>query len=268
MADIKRLFDRQPSRKELLKTGGDFTVAELREFGLGEEKQVGGNTGRELLYVDDIIPVRLIPNSLLSLAEETFRETNDIGAVIESLWTSFYVYRDCVNKELEVPLVKKGDDSWEWPEPTDFSWGDENTKTLALMMGAYKRQAGPVISVTEGDTVHRLDVLSGVISEEKASGLIAQPENHIKYKIPALQDVRMINQQAWQMHALRNWAGHAKLMTAFDDLINQSLNRQNAEVYFTSMIEWYQQNTLDFPVVRYANKGETRSMSNLYILEF
>lgn len=54
------------------------------------------------------------------------------------MWTSFYVYRECVNTGLETPLVEKSDGVWEWPDPADFEWGDENTKMLALIFGAYE----------------------------------------------------------------------------------------------------------------------------------
>lgn len=266
---LKRIFDQPPSRNELLKLGGNFTVSELREFGLGQEKEdYVSNVGRELLYINDVVPVRLIPNSLLSLAENLLEETADIGQVIEPIWTSFYVFRVCVNKELEVPLVKKEDGVWEWPEPTDFAWGDENTKTLALMFGAYGRQNEASVSVVEGNTIHKLSVSSGTVSEKKVSDLVAHPEKHIKYKIPVLNDVRMINQQAWQIHALRNWAGRNHLASAFSNLINQSLDRKKAEGYFLSMIDVLSQKTLDMPVVRYAKEGERDSMDNLFILEF
>lgn len=255
MVDIKRIFDRQPSRKELLKTGGNFTVKELREFGR--------------LYINDLVPVRLVPDSLLNLAENTWRETENIGHVIESMWTSFYVFRECVNTEFEAPLVKKPDGVWEWPDPTDFEWGDESTKTLALLFGAYGRQKEATVSVVEGNTVHKLSLPSGVVSDEVVSDLVAHPDEHIKYKIPALGEVRMINQQAWQLHALRNWAGGGKLLSAFDDLINQELDTAWAEKYFMDMVNIFKEKTLKMPVVRFAVEKEKAHLpNNLFITEF
>lgn len=266
---IQRFIDRQPSRNELLKTGGEFTVQELREFGLGpEERDEWENLGRQLFYVNDVVPVRLVPSSLLHLAESIWGETGEIGRVIESLWTSFHVFRECVNKGWEVPLVKKDDGIWEWPEPVGFEWGDEDTKTLAMLFGAYSRKKEVEVSVIKGNTVHRLTLPSGIVSEEEVSDVVARPEEKIKLNIPALKDVRMINQQAWQNHALRTWAGQGHLLTAFSDLINNKLDSSRAEDYIMSMVSVLKDDQANMPVVRYCKENEKRLASNLFILEF
>lgn len=128
-------------RNELLQSGGSFTLSELKGFGMGPEiVDEDGNLGRDLLYVSEGVKIRQIPSSLLNSAKAAWEKTRDVRQAIEPLWTSFYVYRDCVSKlgELITPFVKKDDRVWEWPEPADFSWGDEQTKTLAMLMGAYK----------------------------------------------------------------------------------------------------------------------------------
>lgn len=266
---LRHFFDIPLSRSELLRTGGEFTVRELREFGLGREKtDEVGNRGRELLYVDDVVPVRLVPRSLLDLAVEIRQESGRIENVIEALWTSFYVFRACVNKDLEVPLVKKTDGVWEWPEPATFRWGDETAKTLALMLGAYRRQNEASVSIIQGNTVHSLTLPSGVVSAEKVSDLVACPEEHLKYKVPTLADVRMINQQAWQTHALRTWAGRGRLATAFDEFITQELDTSWAEEYIMSMVDVLRNTPIKMPVVKYAGKNERVSAKNLFILEF
>ena len=263
------MSDREPSRNELLNVGGDFTVADLRSAGLGKEvEDEYGNLGRELRSINDVVPTRLIPNSLLTLVENQWEQSQDITQVIESLWTSFSVFRATVNRGLQVPLVKKPDGLWEWPEPADFDWGDEQTKLLALMLGAYGRKSGVSVTVTKGNTVHRLSLADGVVSEEKVHEIVAHPEEHIRYKVPKLGDVRMINQQAWQMHALRTWVGVGHLMSAFDDMINQKLRTEDAETYIMSMVRILKDETHDMPVVRFEKDDEEGSDSNLFILEF
>lgn len=265
---FRQLFGHDRRRNEILQTGGKFTVRELREFGLGPEtKDKVGNTGRELLYINDIVPVRLVPRSLLQRATILWTENHDIKQTIESLYTSFYIFRECVNTELEVPLIKKEDNIWEWPEPEGFSWGDEQTKTYALLFGAYEKRNEVELSVTEGNTVHTLLPQSGIVSSTEVADLIAHPDEHIRFSIPSLNDVRMINQQAWQQHALQTWAGYGKLGTAFDEILERTLDTGWADNYFMSMVIDLDLSPITMPVVRYASKKEQGSMNNLYIME-
>lgn len=109
---------------------------------------------------------------------------------------------------------------------------------------------------------------SGVVSSTEVASLVAHPDEHIKFRIPMLKLVRMINQQAWQSHALRTWAGCGHLGTAFDEILDQKLDIKWAEKNFMSMIDVLGRTPFTMPVVRYARKNEKGSMYNLYILEF
>jgi hypothetical protein len=256
-----------PTRNELLQQGGNFSVHELREFGLGPKKLIDGNLGRSMLYVDDKVPVRLVPLALLDLAQAAINGTENVGPAIEMLWTSFYAYRATVNRDLMAPFVKKSDGVWEWPELTDSKWGDEKTKTLAFLFGAYKRINEPTVAITEGNVQHSLQIVSGVVSNEVTSTLIAHPDEHVKYTIPYLSDVRMMNAQAWQTYSLRNWAGRGMLSTAFERFIGHEPDPEAAD-YIQSLLRQLHDNIITFPVARFAGDNEKTSARSLYILEF
>lgn len=256
-------------RSELLQSGGSFTLSELHEFGLGPEtKDEDGSTGRDLLYGSEGVRIRQVPSSLLNSVRATWEQTHDISQVIEPLWTSFYVYRDCVSKlgKLITPFIKKDDGVWEWPDPADFSWGDEQTKTLALLMGAYQKEPEATLSVFEGNVEHKLSLPSGVISAQTLSDLVAKPYEHIKFKIPALSEVRMLNEPAWQDYCLRGWGRY--LASAFDQFINQKPDAHKAEENIIHLLDTLQNKVYEFPGVRYANSGEKPVSQYLFTFNF
>ncbi|MDP4031042.1 MAG: hypothetical protein U1C50_04380 [Patescibacteria group bacterium] len=255
-------------RSELLQSGGNFTLSELNGFGLGPETRgKDGNIGRDMLYISEGVRLRQVPTSLLTSVKTNLENTHNIGQAIEPLWTSFYVYRECVTRlgELITPFVKKADGVWEWPDPADFSWGDEQTKTLAMLMGAYKKEQEATVSVFEGNVKHKLSLPSGVVSSETLSDLVAKPYEHIKFKIPVLSEVRILNEPAWQDNS-RRWTSY--LATAFNQFINQKPDSPKDEENIIALLDTLQKSVYEFPGVRYANSGEESNAQYLFTFNF
>lgn len=259
----------EQSRNELLQSGGNFTLSELNEFGKGPETRDEYGTGRDMLYISQGVRIRQVPTSLLTSIKSNLENTHNIGPAIESLWTSFYVYRDCVSKlgELITPFVKKADGVWEWPDPADFSWGDEQTKILAMLMGAYEKEPEATMSVFEGNVEHKLSLPSGVVSSETLSDFVAKPYEHIKFKIPVLSEVRMLNEPAWQEYS-RRWTRF--LSGTFDNFINHNHNPilPEKEANILKLVDDLQKSVFEFPGVRYANSNEENNTQYLFTFNF
>lgn len=264
---IETILQQAGSREELLQLGGALTVNELKEIGYGPEEILpGGGIARGLLYENDTVPVRLIPQTLLNQCQLTWRTSGEIGPVIKKIWEAFFVYRETVNRDFLAPLVEKVDGVWEWPDPATGYWDGEQIQLQAFLLGAYKPTKDVQIIVDEPDTRHTLTPATGIIDTQTTARLITQPDETIQYTIPVLDGVRMINQQAWQVDALNRWA--RPLAHAVEDLLAGSLNENKAETFFLSMIPIIASSTINYPVVKYATNLEKANPSNLFISGF
>lgn len=114
--------------------------------------------------------------------------------------------------------------------------------------------------------INKLSLLSGVVSSETLSDLVAKPYEHIKYKIPVLSEVRMLNEPAWQDYSLRGWARY--LESVFDQFINQKLDVSKAEEGVSRLLDSLQNKVYEFPGVRYADSGEQSVNQYLFTFSF
>lgn len=134
---------------------------------------------------------------------------------------------------------------------------------LAMLLGAYGKQDEAQISITEGNVINQLSLPSRTVTSREVPELVAHPDQHLKFKIPSLGEVRMINQQAWQTHSLKTWAGYGSLGSAFGSLLMKKLDKNWAETYIMSMVDALKAKTIEMPVMRYAKSGEAPSSRNL-----
>lgn len=134
-----------------------------------------------------------------------------------------------------------------------------------MIFGAYKKEQEITVSVFEGNVEHKLSLPSGIVSAETLPDLIAKPYEHLKFKIPVLSEVRMLNEPAWQDYS-RRWISY--LATAFDQLINQKLDVTKAEENIIALLDSLQKSVYEFPGVRYANSGEKPVPQYLFTFHF
>lgn len=247
--------ERVPSRDELLESGGDFTVEELRNFGLGPEEVCGGNIARPLLYINDRIPLRLIPNRLVSTLTVASQMEFDPKFILETLHSAFVIYRECVNRDFEAPVVLE-ENAWQWPDPVLCGWDDlDGINYLGLAMGSMADVNTTTISVVEADKRISKDILTGKITEERLSNLRLNPDKILKFKVRKLSDLRMVNSQSWQQLTLRSYA--LGVMRAIDSVKQNGVDK-DIENFARYLLREALGFVTNVPAVRYAKDGEKK----------
>jgi len=257
---MDRFFERiLRSRDRLLETGGEFSVNELRETGLGETDPDGG---RSLLYVSEVAPVNLVPQNLAEALKDLYEKTSDERLFLQTLHSAFHIYRECVNDDLLAALCKKGS-SWEWPETALFSWKDiDAINFMGTAMGAMKKNDSVSVTAREGDQKVTTDLFTGQVSTEKFAGITGNPAENFKYKVNRLADIRMINSQSWQTVTLRAYA--TAVMRALDSIKGREKSNTDLREFVNGLIEEFPKMKVDFPAGRYAKTGETPAPSFLF----
>jgi len=182
------------TRNELLKTGGDFTVEELREIALGEPEKDGG---RPFLLLSTIEPVRLMPIKLQAAAAKEYEKSKDTKRVFDTLLSGFTIYRNSVNTGLMAPLVVN-EGACEWPEPALFGWNDlDAVNFIGFAMGS-KVKSDSVLITTQGGKVEKtLNLTTGETTTKELTEFAAHPDKNLKFRVKRVGDVRMINSASW-----------------------------------------------------------------------
>lgn len=219
------MLDIYQDRNLFLESGGVFSVKQLEQFGLSREV-VGGY--REMLYVSQHSPVRLVPLNLLN-AIKLQLENQNIESVVDSFYSAFVIYRNSVNNGLSpAPLVKADDNVFEWPEPEDISWGDlDSVQILGIKMDKLRKN----------------------------------PYRESKFKIPKLNNVGMVNANKWQNVSLHFFA--SDLMALVEDLRTDKVSIIVAKYFLESKIEELE-DPMEMLIARYSLTGEKTSINALY----
>lgn len=252
----------KPSRDKLLESGGEFTISELIDFSLGEEVSPGA---RRVLYVDDIVPVRLIPLELSLAAEEFFFKDADIKSTLQILRFAYCFYRSCVNRRMEVPLAQV-EGGWEWLQPANFPWTDfDAVKLMAFAIEGGREVDTPLAITYQGSTEDKFNFLTGKVTRTEVSDLRSRPNDVVKFKVRKLGDIRMVNQMAWQQFSNKVFANG--LLYAIED-IEKGVADTNKLKDLISFLFKDLRESVRMPVLRYAKFGETPSGENLLINSF
>ena len=257
---------RGSSREELLESGGEFIVEELIDVGLSGKR---GDKERSLLFVNDYVPVRLLPLKLSLAVEERWRLPGSDKTALRILKSAYYIYRGCVNQSMEAPMCLNNG-VWEWPEPVSCHWDDlEALLFIGMFMGAERKaESAYVVTVGDGDLVRSQDILTGEVKEQKVAQLVARPNVFVKYHIPKLADVRVVNSMAWQLFSNKVFANG--LARAIEDMEAGTANEGNLKSFFSFLFNDLRE-PIKMPVVRYASSREQsvkEDCGNLFILGF
>lgn len=247
------------SRDRLLETGGEYSIEDLREIGLGPEKS---NGGRALLYASEAVPVNLIPHDLATALEELYAETSDARSLFQTLHSALYVYRECVNEDLEAALVKNGE-AWEWPTPVLFSWKDiDAINFMGVAMGAMKKNDNVLVSIREGAQRAVTDLVTGQVKTEDVLGITGDPAKNFKFRIGKLANVRMVNSQTWQNITLRAYASN--VIWVLEAVKERELNKAETDKYASELIKAFPKFKVNLPAVRYSKSCEAPNAEFLF----
>lgn len=246
------------SRDRLLDGGGEFSVTELKEFGLASPLPSGGRT---LLLVPEKFPARLVPDDLMHSLRASYSKNKDDKFFLQSLHSAFFIYRECVNQDIGAVFARYGE-IWEWPTPALFSWKDlDAINFLGMAMGSFDRTDSVRVSVKEGDREIIRDLSTGQITQKDVAGIANSPSKNLKFEVQRLSDVRMINSQSWQSLMLNIFA--TSVMRAID-AIESDRGKVDPQIHqFVLQLSERLPGQISFPGVRYAKSGERSDASAL-----
>lgn len=249
------------SRNELLMTGGEFTVQELREIALGEEDE---NGGRPLLTVSESCRLRLLPSKLQLAVRDILETSGDTRTAINVLHSAFVIFRECVSNEAVVPLLLGPDGVLEWLEPARFKWGDfDVVNFIGMALGSGQISNSAKVSVLEERLKYETDVFSGEKVVLEMSEFAAHPDRNLKFLVARLKDIRFMNSMTWQQLTLRVFA--TGLMRAVDDIRKGRLREEEARNFLKSLSSREgASETPDLPVLRYAQENEQSDIESLF----
>lgn len=245
-------------KEEVLEMGGDFSMAELTNLGF-------------LGYVNEVLPFRLIPQTLCDALRQEHAGNHDDAAIIKTVLAAFTIYRDSVNRRMfQAPLVLV-DGMYEWPAPALFGWDQlDSVRLVGSALGAFDLSNEPTVSRTieSGAKVidQTLNLTTGEAGELEVTQLRAFTERVLKYRIPKLAEVAYLNSQAWQNLALRGFA--REVMRCALNLEAGKANPTWIKEFVGYMFSLWNYE-LKLPAMRFARQGEEpEQVTNLFIMEY
>ena len=242
-----------------MESGGEFSVEQLREFGMGEK---GPEGGRPALYTTEILAVRLVPKNLIASLGALYEKTRDERQFLQTLYSAFYIYRECVNTGFEAVLSVK-DNACEWPQPRLFPWSDVDAiNFMGMAMGAMKRNDTVAVSIDNKGQRETTDLFTGEKKIEKISGITGDPPHNFVFKVGKLKDIRVVASQPWQNTTLRAYGRGAE--RALDDLRSGRDVEAKVKDFVKYLLAEFPKMEVKFPVGRYTKSGEVPNPSFLF----
>lgn len=170
------------------------------------------------------LPFRYIPKEIVSTAKEHLNKTGDVEKVLRYIENSFYIYRECVNRNMFAPHYDV-DDAYEWPKPVKFSWSSIDSVILG---GEYVYRRIPSIDnkirietpVTGGIEVKEIDTKTGFVKDSIRDIIPGKDDLNktLKYNIESLNKIGVIFSDWWQNASLKDYANPIYFLLT--DLLN------------------------------------------------
>lgn len=242
----------------VLEMGGQFTITEIRNLAF-------------LGFVNDYIPVRLIPAKLIQTLKDIYQGPENTLEFLYTLQAAYVLYRNSVNREsFTAPLVLKNE-AYEWPEPVNLSWDSPNSlRFIGAALGAFEMtdKAVAITLLELGDEFYEkiVDIQTGQPSERQVAKLRAKTHEVVLYQIPKIADVAMLQNMAWQTFTLRRFA--LGLMRCSGDVQSGTFDPDKVASFIKYLLGM-DEKTYQLPAIRFARSGEiTQTPSHLMITDF
>lgn len=245
------------SRNELLKTGGNRTMQEMVDMGLGRIDMSGG---RRFLLVSETAQARPIPLKLLEAAKRGYDLDHDPVNLFNYLYAGFTIYREPAYHDHWLSPLVMVDGVCEFPEPATTSWSNrDDIVTLGMMLGSFE-EAEATIATAQGNKLISTNILTGQTAEKEKTRLQLYPHTTLEFKIPSFNDVRLVNYEDFQRWLLRAYA--LPMSRALEDLRRNNANPDLIEKFAN---ELFAKAGLGYslPVLRYAKENEISNTANL-----
>jgi hypothetical protein len=159
---------------------------------------------------DRVLPFRYLPREIVQTAKTHLGKTDDADKVLRYILNSFYVYRECVNRDFFAPHYEV-DNEYEWPKPVEFSWSDIETVISGgeFLHGKIPREEKGIIIETQlrdKTEVRIINPETGKIKRYFRENISRDVDKTLKYNIESLSKIRILFSEFWQIASLKHYA--------------------------------------------------------------